>query len=152
MAVDIKAAYRRVLEDAFGKGKVEAYDELCEEGCTFHDPLTGDAGVQEMKQLCLGYRSAFPDLKVTILGSYADGDTTVTHWRMSGTNRGPLLGRPPTGKSGGVEGVTIARFRGGRCVESWAQWDALGMFRQLGVDASAIQAAASQTPGARTHA
>lgn len=152
MAVDIKAAYRRVLEDAFGKGKVEAYDELCDEDCKFHDPLSGDLGVQEMKQICLGYRSAFPDLKVTILGTYADGDTSVTHWRMSGTNRGPLMGRAPTGKSGIVEGVSIARFRGGRCVENWAQWDALGMFRQLGVDASASQTAGSQEPEARPHA
>jgi len=79
------------------------------------------------------YRTAFPDLKPTIISSWADGDTAVTHWRMSGTHQGHLMGIDPTGKRCIVEGISIAKFRRGKLVESWVQWDALGLMRQLGV-------------------
>ena len=32
-----------------------------------------------------------------------------------------------------VEGITIDRYKGGKVVESWTHWDALGLMRQLGV-------------------
>jgi hypothetical protein len=31
-----------------------------------------------------------------------------------------------------VEGISLSRFRAGRLVEDWVQWDALGLLRQLG--------------------
>jgi predicted ester cyclase len=31
-----------------------------------------------------------------------------------------------------VTGITIARVKDGKIVESWNNWDALGMMRQLG--------------------
>lgn len=151
MAVDIRKAHRRLIEEAFGKGNLEAYDEICDASCRFHDPLAGDSGLQEEKQICVMYRSAFPDLRPTILASYADGDTAVTHWRMTGTNRGSLMGAEPTGKSGEVEGISIAKFRNGRIAETWVQWDALGLFRQLGVVPSAMMGAGAAVSETRAH-
>jgi predicted ester cyclase len=133
MAVDMKQLSRRLLEEAFGKGNLEVFDEVCDRGCRSHDPVTGDADLQKAKEVCRGYKTAFPDLACTILGSYADGDTVVTHWRMNGTHQKPLMGVEATGKRCTVEGVAIDRFRGGKIVESWVQWDALGLLRQLGV-------------------
>ncbi len=151
MAVDIKKAQRRLIEEAFGKGNLEVYDELCDASCKFHDPFMGDMGLSESKEACLGYRAAFPDLKPTILGSYADGDTAVTHWRMTGTNRGALLGIEATGKRCTVEGISIAKFRGGLIAEASVQWDALGLLRQLGVAPSATLGAGARGPEARPH-
>ena len=151
MAVDIKKAHRRLIEEAFGKGNLEVYDEVCDASCRFHDPFTGDSGLREEKQACLGYRAAFPDLKPTILAGYADGDTVITHWRMSGTHRGSLMGLEATGKGGTVEGISIAKFRNGRIAEAWVQWDALGLFRQLGVTPSAFTPAGAGGPEKRTH-
>ena len=86
------------------------------------------------------YRSAFPGLRCTILAQYLDGETVVTRWRMSGVHDGTIMGIQPTGASCTVEGIEVARFQGGKLVEDWAQWDALGLMRQLGV---------SMQPGAR---
>ncbi len=133
MAVDLKQAHRRLIEEVFGKGNLDALDEICDRGYKAHDPLTGDADLQREKQVCAMYRSAFPDLKPTFLGSYADGDTVITHWRMTGTHTAKLMDVEPTGNRCTCEGVSIAKFRGGKIVEEWAQWDALGLFRQLGV-------------------
>jgi predicted ester cyclase len=133
MAVDMKQLSRRLLEEAFGKGNYEVFDEVCDKSYRAHDPLTGDADLRQEKENCRMYKTAFPDLRPTILGSYSDGDTVVTHWRMVGTHQKPVMGIEPTGKRCTVDGVGIDKFRGGKIVESWTQWDALGLLRQLGV-------------------
>jgi predicted ester cyclase len=133
MAVDLKQAHRRVIEEVFGKGNYEVLDEACEPGYRAHDPLTGDADLRQEKENARMYRTAFPDLRATIVGSWADGDTVVTQWKMTGTHERELMGVHATGQRCSVEGVSIARFRAGRMVESWTQWDALGLLRQLGV-------------------
>jgi predicted ester cyclase len=133
MAIDMKQASRRLIEETFGKGNLEAYDEICATDFKGHDPFAGDANLAQEKELCRGYRSAFADLKPTILGCWADGETVFTHWRMTGMHTGELKGIAPTGARCTVEGMSVDRYRNGRLQESWAQWDALGLLRQLGV-------------------
>jgi predicted ester cyclase len=133
MAVDIKQAHRRLVEETFGQGNFDVFDEICDPGYRLHDPITGDEDLRQAKESCRMYRAAFPDVKVTIVGTYAEGDTTVTHWRMTGTHKKALLGIEPTGVRGTVEGINIAKFRGGKLLEEFVQWDTLGLLRQLGV-------------------
>ncbi len=139
MAVDIKQAQRRLLEEAFGKGNFDVFDELCDPGYRAHDPVAGDADLRQARENCRMYRSAFPDLSMTVLRSWvdADGDTCITQWRAIGTHQGALLGIGPTGQRCTVEGVSIAHFRAGKMIEDWTQWDALGLMRQLGAGAAA---------------
>ena len=151
MAVDMKQAMRRLIDEVFGKGNADVLDELCDAGFRSHDPLVGDADLRQEKENCRMYKTAFPDLTPTILGSFAEGDTVVTHWRMTGTHQKPLLGIPATGKRCTCEGMSIDRFRGGKIVESWVQWDALGLLRQLGV-APSLGAGAPGRSESRSHA
>jgi predicted ester cyclase len=141
MAVDIKQAYRKLLEEAFGKGNLEVFDEICDRGYRGHDPVAGDGDLQKSKESCRMYRAAFPDLQPTVLGMFLDGDCVITHWRMTGTHQGALMGTAPTGNRCTCEGISLAKFRNGKLVEDWVQWDALGLFRQIG-------AAQSLQPGA----
>ena len=69
----------------------------------------------------------------TALATCADGDTVCMHWRMTGTHQKPLMGVAPTGRKVTVEGMTFDRFRNGKLVESFVQWDTLGFLRALGV-------------------
>ena len=62
----------------------------------------------------------------------AEGDLVVTRWTGKGTHDGELMGMPPTGKWVEVDGVAIDRISGGKIVESWNCFDALGMMQQLG--------------------
>jgi SnoaL-like polyketide cyclase len=132
MAVDLKQNVRRLFEEAYGKGNTGIFDEVCDPSYRGHDPLAGDLDLRQVKEQCKGYKTAFPDLKPTILSSYMDGECVVTQWRMSGTHQGSLMGIDPTGKRCTVDGITIMKFRGARIVEDWTQWDALGLMRQLG--------------------
>ena len=150
MAVDIKQSARRLIEEPFGKGNLDVIDQLCDPGYRGHDPMTGELDREGFKDLARMYRAAFPDLKCTILASCAEGDTCVTHWRMTGTHRGKLMGLEPTGKRVTVEGMSFAKFRGGKLAEDWTQWDALGLYRQLGVTPALTEQGA--TPEAQPHA
>jgi predicted ester cyclase len=151
MAVDTKQAHRRLFEEAFGKGNFQAFDEICDPGYRGHDPVTGDMNLQEVKGMCRMYRSAFPDLKMTFLGGYSDGDSVITHWRAIGTHQGELMGIQPTGGRCTVEGITVARFKGGKIAEEWTQWDALGLMRQLGVAPQPMTGAGARGAETRPH-
>lgn len=137
MAVDIKQAHRKLVEEAYGKGRLEAFDEVCDPAVRSHDPVAGDGDLRKAKQDCAMYRSAFSDLRCTVLLQIAEGDLVATHWRMTGTNDGALMGIGPTGAKCTVEGISFGRFRGGKQVEVWVQWDGLGLMRQLGVGTQA---------------
>ena len=133
MAVDMKQIVRRLLDEAYGKGNFAVFDEVCDPAYRAHDPVTGDANLDRAKESCRGYKTAFPDLKPLVMASFVDGDCCITQWRMTGTHQQPLMGIAPNGARCVVEGITVSRFRGGKIVEDWAQWDALGLMKQLGV-------------------
>ena len=143
MAVDLKQTSRRLIEEGFGRGNFDVFDELCSEEYRGHDAVTGDADRAQGKENCRMYKTAFPDLKPTILAAYSDGEVCVTHWRMTGTHQKPLMGLEPMGARCTVEGISIDRYKAGKIVESWTQWDALGLMRQLGV-APTVGAAAAK--------
>jgi predicted ester cyclase len=135
MSEQNKAVSRRVVEELFVGGKLELADELFDRNFVGHDvaspePLRGPEGV---KQQAEGYRAAFPDLRLTIDDQLAEGDTVATRWTARGTHNGDLFGIAPTGKQATITGITIDRFSGGKIVESWDNWDALGLMQQLGV-------------------
>ncbi len=62
----------------------------------------------------------------------SEGDTVVIRWTATGTHKGNLPPLPPTGKTIKVTGITVARLSNGKFVESWNNWDALGLLQQLG--------------------
>jgi predicted ester cyclase len=152
MALDLRQTSRRLMEEAFGKGNLDVFDELCSEELRAHDPLAGDTDRAGAKQNCSMYRTAFPDLKPTILSAYTDGEMCVSRWRMTGTHQAELMGLEPMGARCTVEGITIDRYRGGKIVETWTQWDALGLMRQLGVAPPVGAAAAKAAAERRRHA
>jgi predicted ester cyclase len=150
MALDLRHASRRLIEEAFGKGNLTIYDEVCAMEYRTHDPLTGDTDRAGAKQNCAMYREAFPDLRPTFVAAYTDGEMCTTHWRMTGTHERVFMGLEPMGARCTVEGITIDRYWGGKIVESWSQWDALGLMRQLGV-APTVGAAAARAAVERRH-
>jgi steroid delta-isomerase-like uncharacterized protein len=134
MSDENKAISRRVFEEIISQGNLSLADEIFASNYVDHDPANPDvSGPEGFKLLVSKYRSAFPDLRLTVNDIFAEGDEVVVRWTWSGTHEGDLEGVPPTGKKMGGEGITISRFSGGKVEEDWANWDALGLMRQLGV-------------------
>jgi steroid delta-isomerase-like uncharacterized protein len=136
-----KAVVRRYYDEVWSQGKLAFVDEHMAEGYENHDPVTPGKvlrGRDAFRALVTTYREALPDLRMHVVEQIAEGDAVVTRWRAEATQRGALMGVPPTGKHlDDVQGVTVTRFEGGRIVRDDAIWDALGMLRAMGaIDAA----------------
>jgi steroid delta-isomerase-like uncharacterized protein len=125
---------RRLIEEGFGQGRLELLDELCADGFVSHDPMAGDQDVDAVKQTISGYRDAFPDLTFTIEDIFDADDKVVMRWSGVGTFEHEFMGLPPTGERGEpVKGISIDRYDDdGKLAETWGQWDALTLMRDIG--------------------
>jgi len=132
---DRRQASRSALE-AFATGNFGIYDSVIADDFVDHDPQNPFAaamrGPQLMRATATLYRTALPDLVLTIDAQYEDGDIVITRGTLAGTQTGELPGLPATGKRATIGGVQIDRFDGDKITESWRYWDSLGMLQQLG--------------------
>jgi steroid delta-isomerase-like uncharacterized protein len=132
-AQENKAIVRRLAEDVWA-GNLDVIDELLDAKYVGYDPsmpkpIRGPAGFKDWVST---YRSAYSDARVTVEDQIAEGDKVATRWTGHGTHDGELLGISPTRKQVTVSGITVSRLKNGKVVESWQNWDTLGMLQQLG--------------------
>jgi steroid delta-isomerase-like uncharacterized protein len=130
-----KAIVRRLFTELWNNGNLLVADEIFAPNYAHYDPSTPDFGRgpdSEKKRAAL-YRTAFPDLHLTIEDVIAEGETVMTRWSCRGTHKGDLNGIAPTGKHITITGLTVARVSNGKIVEGYVNWDALGLMQQLGV-------------------
>ena len=92
----------------------------------------GAVGVEFMKQDVARYRSAFPDLVITIDVLVAEDDLVVARATMRGTHTGEWMGIQPTNKEVTLTMIGIDRVREGRIVEGWGEMGLLSLMQQLG--------------------
>lgn len=135
MSEQNKTVVRRLFDELWNKGNLPVADELIAPSYARHDASTPDVGrgpESEKKRVTL-YRNAFPDLRFTIEDIIDEGETVVARWSCRGTHKGELSGIAPMGKQFVISGISIVRFAGGKMVEGYVNWDALGLMKQLGV-------------------
>lgn len=129
-----KALVRQMVEEIFNRGNTGLADNFLAPDFVEREELP--PGIprdrEGVKQLTTIFRSAFPDLKVTIDDLVAEGDKVVIRATWSGTQRGEFMGVPPTGKSVSFGVIDIVRIAGDKFVEHWGQVDSMGMMQQLG--------------------
>jgi steroid delta-isomerase-like uncharacterized protein len=143
-----KNVVRRLFEEVWNKGNLQVTDELFTPNYHHHDASTPDVGrgpESEKKRATL-YRTAFPDLRLTIEDLIADGETVMVRWSCRGTHKGDLSGIAPTGKQINISGISVARFANGKMAEGWVNWDALSLMQQLGVVPELGKAKAAAAP------
>ncbi len=130
-----KTIVRRLFEEVWNKGNLSLVDELFTTNYEHHDASSPDfgRGPESEKKRATLYRTAFPDLRLTIEDIIAEGETVMARWSCRGTHKGDLSGIAPTGKQFTISGVSIARFSGSKMAEGYVNWDALGLMQQLGV-------------------
>jgi predicted ester cyclase len=92
--------------------------------------LPGAAGVRAFFEM---QWAAFPDHKVTTMQVLADDEFVAHYMRSEGTQQGPFLFLPPSGKYITWTFIDIFRVRDGKFVEHWVESDRFGMMQQLGI-------------------
>jgi steroid delta-isomerase-like uncharacterized protein len=134
------AASKRFFDEAWSRGNLSVFDELCASDCVDHDLTMHEdcVGLEANKARVRGYREGVPDLEVRVEDAFASGDEVVVRWKAHGTHDGNLFGLPPTHREFTITGISIDRFAGDKLVEAWDQWDQSGMLEQLGVSAEAF--------------
>jgi steroid delta-isomerase-like uncharacterized protein len=103
-------------------------------------------GVEAMKSFAAEFRRAFPDFHDSIDIQVAEDDLEVTRFTSTGTHRGTFMGVEPTNKELVWTGISIDRITGGKILESWANWDMMGMMQQLGAISSSGKISEEASP------
>lgn len=121
-----KELIHRFIDEIHNKQNLDNYLD-------FVDGSISENGADHLQQ----FFTAFPDVHVTILDLFGEGDKVVGRLHIDGTNEGPFAGQPPTGKKVQFDAIRIYRIVDNKIVESWAMQDQLGLMEQLGFVKSA---------------
>lgn len=100
-----------------------------------HDALPGQKpGATGYVDMIKRFHTAYPDLAVRNDEVLTDvsRNMIVLRWSADGTHRGELMGIGPTGRPVHLKGIDILKVEDAAIVERWGEFDALGMFRQIG--------------------
>ena len=127
-----KMLARHLFEEVWNSKNLAEMDELVAPNFVFHNSVQTLYGPEDYKQFAIAYHKAFPEAHFTIEDVIAEGDMVALRWTARGTHSGKLRGIPPTGKQVTVSGITITMISNGKSVESWGEFDALGMLQQIG--------------------
>jgi steroid delta-isomerase-like uncharacterized protein len=114
------------------RGNRAALEEILAPDFVIHipDDYEGVDGLLGMVQV---FRSAIPDMTVTVDHQFADGDYVASRFTVRGTHEGELFGAPPTNRQVVVHGITLSRCADGRIAEEWELVDVAGLLQQIGL-------------------
>ena len=93
--------------------------------------LTDVKGIDGIKKVIAAFRTAYPDLKLTIDEEIYAKNKITLRWTLTGTNTGP--GEiPPTGKEIKIWGISILHFANGKLTREYVSFDNQALMEQLG--------------------
>ena len=130
---DAKAIVRRLTDEVFINGNLDAIDELVADNFVDNDPIPGfDAGREGIRAMAGLVQAAFSDKKMILDDFYLDGDIVTENWTMRGRHTGEFMGVAPKGGEVTVRGVELWKVRNDKIVEHWGVVDMLTAFTQMG--------------------
>ncbi|MFF2654235.1 ester cyclase [Streptomyces sp. NPDC058045] len=134
VGTDLRKRVAELTELVWNQGDLGFADACLSPDFVGHYPgvpdLCGPAAYQKM---AAELRRALPDLAIRTRALIQEGDRVVLWAEVTGTQRGELMGVPPTGLPVRRSETTMLRFEGDRIAEVWHQADELGTLEQLGM-------------------
>jgi serine phosphatase RsbU (regulator of sigma subunit) len=127
-----RAIFRRYIEEVWNQTNLELVDEIFDRYISHQpDGSTLERGPEDVKRFVGEFRTAFPDLRLSIDDQIAEGDKVMIRETARGTHQGELRGMAPTGEEVEIPGMAVFRFSSeGKVVESWDSYDQLSLMRQ----------------------
>src|SRR3954469_12494653 len=130
------ARFQRLVKEGLNEGKLQVMDELLSPTVVDHQFYgpgypPSRAGV---KGLTAALRTAFPDMHATATELVAsdDGTQTFAQIETTGTNTGPYLGIPPSGRKIDLLIIESALWKDGKMIEHWGVADNITLLTQMG--------------------
>lgn len=123
---------RRWFDEIWNQRKLLIIYELLTDDSVCHSEMGDLKGADAF--VTRGYYpliGAFPDFRVEIEGTVAEGDEVVVRWKATGTHTGDSLGMPATGRRMTFCGMTWIRYANGKMMEGRDSWNVGGLMEQL---------------------
>lgn len=122
----------RYVREVWDEGDLDALERFLRPDFKRHvsptlPPLDRNGQIERLR----GFRSAFPDIALTVEDVVAGDDRVAFRSTIRGTHRGTLAGRAATEKQITVSLVDIVRIEDGLFAEQWGGPDMSDLFRQL---------------------
>jgi ketosteroid isomerase-like protein len=114
----------RWFEEVWNQSRRGAIDEMFSEDCVLHDGRAEYRGPDEFKRFYDALRAQLTDVRVTPLETISEGEMVCMRWSSTAKHSS-------TGKPLAVTGMSLLRFKDGRFVEAWQNWDQHGLLEQL---------------------
>ncbi|MCB2113525.1 MAG: ester cyclase [Parvularculaceae bacterium] len=130
-----ESAVRRLIEDGWNSRDPARLADYYDNPVSFRSPLVGQLEtLEEVEQFAGRLFRAFPDASMKVTRLIEAGRNVFVHFAASGTNTGPLPdGGAATGRSMKFDGLAHVVVENGKVRQDWVYYDALSLFRQLGL-------------------
>jgi hypothetical protein len=139
MSTEMNEAMARLwLLAVIARGQLALTDEIFHPHHVIHDPDSPPGGwargPEGVRLVATMFGGTFEQWDITIDNQIAEHDHVATRWSAEVTHTGALLGIRGSGKRVKITGVNIARFVGGKIIETWFNVDMLSLLRQIAPD------------------
>jgi steroid delta-isomerase-like uncharacterized protein len=110
---------QRFWEEVWSQGNLTLVDEMVTPDFVLYTPQGRKQGPEGLKQWVAAIRNAAPDIRFTVEKIIAEDEQVATSWSGNGTNTGPFLGNPPSGKPITMTGMSIFEIEEKRIRAEW---------------------------------
>lgn len=133
MAHDLKALSRQWFEEVWNKRRLSAVPEMAHADAVAYGlaPDGKAVNLSSFQPFHKRFIDTFPDFHITVDDVIQEGDKTAVRLTATGTHTGNAMGVPPTGKPIRMTGIIMIRWKDGKIIEGWNEFDAWGMMQQL---------------------
>lgn len=122
---------RRSFEDIWNQRNLAVIDELYAPDYVGHIAATTDVirGPERFRHFVAVFQFAFPDTRFTIADQIAEGEQVASRWTARTTDQREIMGLASNREVITLTGISIQRWGEGKIIESWDNWDALGVLQ-----------------------
>ena len=133
MAIDNKALARRWFDEVWNNRRKEVIYELTDPNVVTYGLAEGQkaTGVAEFLPFYERFIATFPDIHIKVEDAIAEGDKTAVRLSATGTHTGDAMGIAPTGRPVRLTALILIRWKNGKMIEAWNEFDAWGMMQQM---------------------
>jgi steroid delta-isomerase-like uncharacterized protein len=124
-STDNETIVRRLMDAVWGQGHLHLIPDFVADDYVGHFPIGDHYGPEGYRLDVATYRSAFPDLSITIDDLFAVADKVVRRFTLHGTHCRPFLSTPANGQPVVLRAIAIDRIANGQLRETWIQADNL---------------------------
>ena len=135
-AADVRADKKNVSlwYHAFSKKDPALLDRILSKNWVDIPPAPNQPpGPAGARQILVELTTAFPDLDIRIEDVLQEGNKVIVRSRISGTQRGALMGFPAKNREMSIQAIDIHEFKDGKIVRTWHTEDWMSGLHQLGV-------------------